>query len=166
MCVDGLMIFEHENSYVKQIMLYYKNEDYEKACDLCREFAAQFPKSLMSHYLLAKSCYRKRDFPAALMEGHRAFNLADSDEDKVATAVFIACVCYELRRFTNAYEILKSIESINDARVEQALIIFSLITNQPETSMLHIDALYKINRDVADQFVTKALDILGQQTPA
>ncbi|MFH1393510.1 MAG: hypothetical protein ABII71_02180 [Candidatus Micrarchaeota archaeon] len=153
------MIFERENSFVKQIILYLQNRNNEMAVQLSEEFVEGFPGSLMAHYLFAKSCYRVKNFNAALREGHKAFNLAESQEDMVAIGVFLACAYYELKRYAKGYEVLKALQMLEDARVEKALFILSLCKNDPETALLHVDALFEINKQVADEFVDKFLAI-------
>lgn len=151
------MIFERENSFVKQILIYLGNKDNEMAVELSQEFTERFPDSLMSHYLYAKSCYRVKRYHDALREGHKAFNLAESREDLIALGVFLACAYYELKRYTKGYEILIALRTMEDARVEKALFILSLCKNDPETALLHVDTLYNINKQVAEEFVDKFL---------
>ncbi len=159
LCVYSPVIFERENSFVKQIIIYLQNKDYEMARDLAQEFMERFPKSLMSHYLLAKASYRLGEFTAALHEGHKAFNLAESKEDLVAVGVFLACAYYELRQYGKGYEVLNALRQLEDASVEKALFILSLCKNDPETALLHVDALYTINKEIANSFVDNFLSL-------
>ena len=152
------MIFNKEGSFIKQIVIYLKNKDYAKASALSKEFSQAFPLSLMPHYLLAKSCYWNHDFINALMEGHKALNMAESREDLVAAAVFLSCVYFELKRFTRGYEVLMMMRHLEDERIERALAVLAMCRNEPRTALMHIDALYKINRDVAERFTRKMLD--------
>jgi tetratricopeptide (TPR) repeat protein len=153
------VIFERENSFVKQILIYLKNRQYEMAVDLSGEFTERFPDALISHYLLAKSHYKIEKFQNALKEAHKAFNLAESKEDMVAVGVFLACAYYELRRYKKGYEVLKTIRDLDDPRIEKAMFILSLCTNDPKTAMIHVDTLYKINKKVAGQFVDRFISL-------
>jgi tetratricopeptide (TPR) repeat protein len=160
------MIFEHERSFIKQIIIYFKAKEYDKACELGEQFVEKFPSAMMSHYLLAKACYWRRDFITALTEGHKALNMAEARDDLVATAIFLASVYYELKRFTRGYEVLSMVEHLEDERIEKALFVLSLCKSEPETAMMHVDALYRINHDVAESFVDKALHAFdGFSTP-
>lgn len=152
------MIFNKENSFVKQIIIYLNNRDFEKACELSREFSQAFPASLMSHYLLAKSCYWRHDFINALMEGHKSLNMSESREDMVASAVFLSCVYFELKRFTRGYEVLMMVRHLEDERIERALAVLAMCRNEPETALMHIDELYRINKAVAERFTQRMLD--------
>lgn len=158
------MMFEHERSFVKQIITYLKGKEYEKACELSRQFVEKHPDSMMAHYLLAKSCYWRKDFVSALAEGHKALNMSEAKEDMVAAAVFLACVYYELKRFTRGYEVLGMVRHLEDEKVEKALFILSLCKDEPETALMHVDALYKINKDVAETFVDKFLEYAKELT--
>lgn len=153
------MIFEHENSFAKQMILYLQNGESGPARELGEEFVKRFPNLLISHYLYAKAMYKCGDYVGALREGHRAFNIAESEDDLVAVGIFLACAYYELKRYTKGYEVLKALRTLDDARVEKALFILSLCKNDPETALLHVDALYKINKEIANEFVDKFLGL-------
>jgi len=153
------MMFEHERSFVKQIITYLKGKEYGKACELSKQFVDKHPNSMMAHYLFAKSCYWKKDFVSALAEGHKALNLSEAKEDMAAAAVFLACVYYELKRFTRGYEVLTMVRHLEDEKVEKALFILSLCKDEPETALMHVDALYKINKEVAESFVGRFLEL-------
>lgn len=151
------MVFQHEHSFIKQIIIYLQNREHEKAYQLSDEFVKKFPDSLMSHYLLAKSCYWTKRFPDALREGHAALRISTTPKDMAALGVFIACVCYELKRYTVGYELLQTLQDIKDERIEKAMFILSLCMDEPETALLHVDELYHINKETADEFVDKFL---------
>ncbi len=156
------MIFEQESSFVKQILLYIENRQYDMAVELSEEFIEQHPKALISHYLLAKSYHKVEEHQVALKEAHKAFNLAESREDIIALGVFLACSYYEIRRYEKGYEILKNLRDFNDPRIEKAMFILSLCTNDPTTALMHIDSLYEINKRVADRFVTRFVSLANQ----
>jgi tetratricopeptide (TPR) repeat protein len=159
------VIFEHENSFTKQILVYWKEKQFDKAHELCKEFASTFPNSLIAHYLLAKCYFRRKEFPLALTEGHKAFNLSESEEDLIGTGVFLACVYYELRRYSKGHEILDELSHFGDERIEKALFIFSLCMNDPTEAMMHVDALYVLNKEVANKFVDKFLALAHEIAP-
>jgi len=150
-------MIEHESAFVKQILIYYQNSDYQSACNLGKEFIAKFPSSLMAHYLLAKSCFRCGDAVSAVTEAYRAFNLAESEDDRVATCLLLSCIFYEQKKFSKAYEVLKSLKGISDERLEKANFILSMCLNLPNEALLHVEELYRINKDVADGFVDSFL---------
>lgn len=151
------MIFSREGSFTKQILIYWKARQFAQAHDLSREFVAAFPQSLMAHYMLAKCCMKLEDYPAAMAEGHRAFNLAESQEDLVATGVFLACAYYQLRLYNKSIEVLNALRNFGDEKVEKAFFIISLCVNDPTEALMHVDALYRINKEVANEFVDKFL---------
>lgn len=155
------MIFEHESSFTKQILIYWKGKEYDKAHDLSLEFVKSFPQSLMAHYLLAKCCLKRGEAQNALAEGHRAFNLAESGDDLIGTGIFLACAYYQLRRYSKGFEILNALRDFGDEKVEKALFILSLCMNDPTEAMLHVDALYEINHEVAARFVDRFLELAG-----
>ncbi len=156
------MIFSHESSFTKQILIYWKAKEYSQARDLSEEFVKAFPQSLMAHYMLAKCCMKLENYPMAMAEGHRAFNLAESQDDLVATGVFLACVYYQLRRYSKSMEILNALKDFGDEKVEKAFFIISLCVNDPTEAMMHVDALYRINREVANEFVDKFLALASE----
>jgi tetratricopeptide (TPR) repeat protein len=151
------VIFSHESSFTKQILIYWKEREYSKAQELSEEFVKAFPQSLMAHYMLAKCCMKLENYPLAMAEGHRAFNLAESNEDLVAAGVFLSCVYYQLRRYSKSLEILNALKEFGDEKVEKALFIISLCVNDPTEAMMHVDALYRINKEIANEFVDKFL---------
>ena len=156
------MIFSHESSFTKQILIYWKAREYPQAAKLSEDFVKAFPRSLMAHYMLAKCHMKQENYPMAMAEGHRAFNLAESQDDLVATGVFLACVYYQLRLYHKSMEVLNALREIGDEKVEKAFFIISLCVNDPTEALMHVDALYRINKEVANQFVDKFLVLAGK----
>jgi tetratricopeptide (TPR) repeat protein len=156
-CPIKFVIFSHESSFTKQILIFWKSKEYSKAHELSSEFVKMFPQSLMAHYMLAKCCMKLRDYNLALAEGHRAFNLAESEDDLIASGVFLSCVYYQLRRYSKSLEVLNALKDFGDEKVEKAFFIISLCVNDPTEAMMHVDALYRINKEVANDFVDKFL---------
>jgi tetratricopeptide (TPR) repeat protein len=159
------VIFTRENSFTKQILIFWNYREYDKAYELSMDFTKSFPRSLIAHYLLAKYYIKREEYPMALAEGHRAFNLAQSPEDLIATGVFLACAYYHVRRYSKGYEILNMLREYGDEKVEKALIILSLCMNDPTEAMMHVDALYVINKDIANKFVDKFLEMARSLEP-
>ncbi len=165
-CSIKFVIFSHESSFTKQILIFWKGREYDKAHELSSEFVKAFPQSLMAHYMLAKCCMKFKNYPTAMAEGHKAFNLAESNEDLVATGVFLSCVYYHLRRYSKSLEILNALKEFGDEKVEKAFFILSLCVNDPTEALMHVDALYMINKEVANDFVDKFLALAGSMEAA
>jgi len=51
------------------------------------------------------------------------------------------------------------VRHLEDEKVEKALFILSLCKDEPETALMHVDALYKINKEVAESFVGRFLEL-------
>ena len=99
-----------KNAYVKQLLIFLSNQDYQSSLGFGKEFVEKFPAEMISHYLLAKVLYFNKDFAGSAMEGRKSFNLASDPDDILACAITTSTAYYELKEYAKGYELLNSVQ--------------------------------------------------------
>ena len=146
-----------KKGYVSQTLTYIKNKDYEQAYKFTKEMVEKFPDDLVSHYLLSVSCFWSKKYDEAALEGRRAFNKA-SGEEILPCAVITASAYYELEQFDKGLEILEYAEKTKKSEnLEKLLFIFSMAKNNAQKAAEHLNELYKLNHESAEEMIDRYL---------
>ncbi len=155
------MELSRDNSYIKQIILYFKNKDFSNAYNLAKQFNEKKPDDLISNFLLAKSLFYLNKYDDALNVGRKAFNISQG-QDLVTTGILLGSIYYMKGDYVGGYKILRSLESDKNIKingeVEELMTILSLALNNPEQAMRHIDQLYQLNSKYAEEFILRFFD--------
>jgi tetratricopeptide (TPR) repeat protein len=113
--------------YTAQIGFYLKNNEFEKAYDLSKEFVSKFPDEMVPHFLLSQSAFERRLYDEAIGEGSRAFNKSVSDDDMLACAILTGSAYYMTGRYAEGIKLLKSMElKKTNQSLESLLFILSI----------------------------------------
>jgi len=145
-----MAIFSKKSAFARQFIIFYKNEDFQKAYELGKEFTAKYPDEMLAHFLLAKSAYLLGRYDEAKTEARKAFNRAANDDDLIVCALLISCASFQLGEHTQAYDVLKSVEFRKPSDdVEHALFVLALAMDDVDLAMKHMDRLFAINEKLA-----------------
>lgn len=147
------MEFTKKDPFIKQIALYVQNQEFERAYELSRDFTVKFPNELTSHFLLAKTAFRLKKFADAIAAGRKAFNLASTKEDMLASAVVLSSSYFMSGARVEAYKVLRSIDGEGNTDAERLMFIYALSVQNAAEATEHLDRLYKINRRAAEEFM-------------
>ncbi|MEK6982606.1 MAG: hypothetical protein AABX38_06745 [Candidatus Micrarchaeota archaeon] len=145
-----------KDSFVKQIVLYLKSENYPEAHKLAEDFVKLLPDELISHFLLAKSSFWVHEYEECVSEGKKAFNLANS-KDLTDCAILVASAYYQLKKYSDAYVLLSKTNIKDNVEAQKLLFILSVTLNDEKAAVKHIDELFKINKKVAEELLTRYL---------
>ena len=158
------MAITHARSYVKQISLYFKNQDYEKAYSMSKEFASAFKDDLSAHTLLALSAYQAKKLDEAKKQGRIAFNMAHNTDDLLACALITALAYYDLGEYEKGYEILLTMEKKKKTDgLESLLVMFALALNSPDDAFKHYGELHKLNKEAAEGLLFRMVEGMSAQ---
>lgn len=147
-----------KKGYISQISIYLRNKDHARAYPLSKEFAAAFPDELIARFLLAESAYWSGEYHEAAIEGHRAFNKATDQQDLISCALVAGSAHLALKEYAKGLEILRLMEMRGpDENVQKMLLAYSLAMRNPKEAAVHLNELYKIDRqaalETADRFL-------------
>lgn len=146
------------DSYVRQIILYFRNKELNNAYSLAKEFNEKTPDDLISNFLLAKALFYLNRHEEALTVGRKAFNISHG-QDLVTTAILLSSIYYMRGDFVGGYKLLESLESNKNIKVngevEELMTMLSLALNNPQQAMRHIDKLYQLNSKYAEDFILR-----------
>ena len=144
------MEFSKPGAYIKQIAIYLHNGDKGQSFDTAKAFVAKFPDEPMGHLLLAMASIMNGDFTSAKLEAHKAFNLVTSPEDLMSCAIIAAMAHFELKEYTQGYQILTAAgEKASSPELEEMLVIFGILSDNPAIAAKHYSALSKMNSKLA-----------------
>ncbi len=147
-----------KNAYTKQMALYIKNRDYQRAIDFGKEFTREFPDEMIAHFLLAKAAFSLGNYEESKTEGRKAFNLAKSNDDMVTCAVLTSAAYFELHEYSKGLEFLRKMEDIKKTEdLETLLFVFSLALRDEKEALKHIEHLYELNEETAEDLITRYL---------
>lgn len=145
--------------YIKQISFYFQQEKYGEACRLSQECARKFPHNMVSHYLLAKSCFWRSDFRGSEEAALKAFNLSLGEDEMVVTGILLACSYYHQQKYEKGMHLLSILRTKLHANenIEKLKFIFALAMHDEDAAVRHLDEIYAINREVASRLMFKFL---------
>lgn len=145
--------------YIKQIALYFQQEDYQKAYELSKEFAEKYPESMASHFLLAKAAFWINDFERARDEASDAFYLASGQEELAVSGILLACSYYRLKEYEKGMELLSLLKTKlqTQENIMKLKFVFALALQDEPAAMKHLDMLYGINKKEASSLMLKLL---------
>ncbi len=147
-----------KNAYMKQMAIFIKNKDYQRAYDFGKEFTEAFPDDMMAHFLLAKAAFSLQRYDDSKEEGRKAFNLAKSNDDMVTCAVLTSAAYFELHEYQKGLEFLKKMEKLKKTEdMEELLFVFSLALEDEKGAVKHVERLYELNQETAENLITKYL---------
>jgi tetratricopeptide (TPR) repeat protein len=151
-------IFTKVESFVKQISIFLKKEEYKKAYTLSKEMVDAFPKELMSHFLLAKSAFGLQQYEKTLHEARRAFNMSTERGDMAASALLISTGLFMLERYAEGYSLLKQYDDMKSESIQEMLLIFSAVLGKEGEAGIHARKLMKLNALMAEDLIMKFLE--------
>lgn len=147
-----------KQGYIKQIMLYLENKDYQKALSLSKDFLKFYPDDLESNYLYSTSCFWTMNFLDSIKNGRIAFNKAKSKDELIATAIVISSSYYRIGEYENAIKILKPIESLKfSIDVEKLMLTLSIALKNKKEALRHAKNLHVLNEEAANEMLKKYL---------
>jgi cytochrome c-type biogenesis protein CcmH/NrfG len=116
-----------KEAFIKQLAVYIRDQDKEKAYDLAGQFVKKFPGEMASHFLFAKAAFDSGRFEEAKLEGRKAFNMSKDPKDLLATALLTSAAYLQLKEYQKGYDLLRDMEKKADSEgLQTALIAFSL----------------------------------------
>lgn len=153
------MEFTHSKAFVKQITLYIKNKDNQKAHTLAKEFVEKFPDDMVSHFLLSKAAFNVGKFDAAKLEGIKAFNMSHVYEDMLACAILASTAYLETKEYAKGFRLLKEMEKEGTSEeLQLALLVFSLALKNENEALVHIEKLYELNEKLATELAERMIE--------
>ena len=151
-------IFTKVESFVKQISIFLKKEEYQKAHSLSEEMTQAFPKELLSHFLLAKSAFGMGDYEEAVLEARKAFNISTQRADMAASALLISTGLFMLGKYDEGYQMLEPYGDIKNESVQEMLLIFSAVLGKEGEAGKYARKLMKLNAKMAEDLIVKFLE--------
>ncbi len=147
-----------KSGYIVQSAAYLRNKDYEKAYNLAKEFAAKFPDEVVAHYFLSASAFWLKKYDEAILEGSRAFNKSTSDDDMLRCTIITASAYYELKKYEKGFQLLEIMEKRKtNENLERLLFLFSMARNNGKEAAVHLNELYRLNQQAAEEMIAKYL---------
>jgi len=148
----------HKAGYISQTVIYIRNKDYERAYSFAKEFAERFPDEMVAHYLLSASAFWAKKYEEAALEGRKAFNKASDYEDMLPCAIVTASSYYELKQYDKGFEFLQTVEKTKtNENLEKLMVLFSLARNDAKEAAAHLNELYKLNQEAAEELALRYL---------
>ncbi len=152
------MMFTKKESYIKQIGLYFQNNQYQNALDTARDFIINFPKESSAHYLLARSAFLLKKYDEAKKEARLAFNLANGKKDMVFCATLLSASYFALGDKENAYDILSPYSGESGTEIERLMFLFSSAMDKVEEASEHLDKLFALDSKAAQELIDGLLE--------
>lgn len=147
--------FSKPDSYIKQIALLLKNSDFKRSYQLSKEMADEFPKEMMSHFLLAKSAFALGNYEETIIHGRMAFNLSHERPDMISCALLTSTAYFMVEKYDEGLSLLKIFEKDKNGDVERMLFIFSAVKDNEIEAARHAKELIKINRSTALRLIER-----------
>ena len=139
-----------KEAFIKQLVIYLRDDEYTKAYELAQDFVKRFPDDMICHFLLARTAFGVLKYEETKTEARKAFNMSKSYEDMLATALLASTAHLELREYTQGYGLLREMERQGDsAELETAMVVFSLAQRDSKELVSHLDRLYRLNERLA-----------------
>ena len=151
-----MAIFESKGSFIKQISIYLRNEDYAKAYELSKEFSVKHPNEMIASYLVAKSAFWLEKYDEAAREGCRAFDKA-KPADMGPCAAIAASAYYQLGKYKKGHELLEQVRNRGSMEIEKLRLSFALAMENDKEAADIIDELLRINRKEAMKLLGRML---------
>jgi len=152
--------FTKKEAYARQLAIFIRNEDRQRAYELSKEFVNAHPDEMLAHFLLALAAYRLDKFDEAKLEGRKAFNLASSADDMLVSALLTSSAYYNKGEYTQGYELLKTIEKRKSTdELQKRMFIFAMALGKSDEALQHMDELFKMNESMAADMVLKMLGL-------
>jgi tetratricopeptide (TPR) repeat protein len=148
-----------KEAFVKQLVIYMKDSEVQKAYLLAQEFVKKFPGEMVSHFLLGRAAFAVRKFEEAKLEARKAFGMSKTDEDMVASALLVSTAHLELKEYAQGYEILRRVEDKSQGSdVQTAMVVFSVALKDEKEVMNHLNKLYKVNERLGSAMAMRILN--------
>jgi hypothetical protein len=129
-----------KQGYIVQTAAYLRNSEYENAYGLAKQFVEKFPDEMAAHYLLSQASFWTSRFDEAVLEGSKAFNKCNCDDDMLACALVAASAYYELEKFDKGFHLLMVMGGRKKSEeLEKLMFLFSLARNDAEEAALHLN---------------------------
>lgn len=162
--VSQIVVFQMEfskpSAFTKQIAIYISNGDKDGAVNTAKDFILKFPDEIMAHMLLAMASLMAGNYEIAKNEGRKAFNMTSNPDDMLSCAIIAAMAHFQLKEYEKGYEILSVIEpQKSTAQLEEMLVIFSILIDNPDMATKHYSLLFKMNSKLAEELFMR---IIGQ----
>jgi hypothetical protein len=132
-------------AYNKQIELYIKNKDYEKALALGLEYVEKYPEDMIANFMMAKASFWDKKLDLGQKYGRAAFNKARKKDDLIMCGILLASIYFQARKYKEGYSLLNSLKAKGNEDVEKLLFIFSIAMEDEEEIKKHMEELYRIN---------------------
>jgi len=153
--------FTKKEGYGKQVAIYLRNKENEKAYELAKEFLGKFPDDLIANVLFSESAYRAGKYEEARDAGRNAFNMAKSEDDMLFCAMVTSSSYLQLRQFAAGYQMLREMErKVKTPDLEEALFVFAMALKDQDEALKHMDRLYQLDRKRGDLFMARVLKAL------
>lgn len=155
-----MQAFTSKGPYIKQISIYFSLGSHREAYSLSKEFASQFPKDMISHFLFAKSAFWLNDLKTAREEAFKAFNLSKGNDELAVAGILLACVYYQLREYRKGMDVLNLINAEIPQKEELSKLrfVFALALHDEAAAMKHLESLYEINKKAASNLIVSVLE--------
>jgi len=158
------MEFSKPDAFAKQIAIYFKDGQNQKAYDLAKEFAMKYPGELLPRVLVAEAAFRMGRFAEAKIEGYKALRYATSESDLVFCTLVYSSACFQLKDYIEGYDTLKrSSKGKFIEGIEEALLIFSIAMDDEQKALRHMKNLIVLNREKALEFMKMYASHLPQK---
>ncbi|MFH0884204.1 MAG: CDC27 family protein [Candidatus Micrarchaeota archaeon] len=147
-----------KSGYMKQIVIYLSQNDFQKAYELSREYTTNFEKEMISHFLFAKASFALEKYQEAALSARTAFNLSANEDDMLTCAVLASTAYFKLKDYQGGLELLRQMEKIKvSEELEELLFVFSLAMKEESEAVKHLDTLYGLNRKTAENLLIRFL---------
>jgi tetratricopeptide (TPR) repeat protein len=147
-----------KEAFIKQLAIYIRDDDYQKAHELGLAFVARFPGEMASHFLLARAAFALAKYEEAKLEARKAFNMAQNDKDLLAAALLAATAHFQLGQYAEGYELLRRMEGRGGgADYESAMVVFSLALRDKEGVVSHLEKLHRLNERLALELAARII---------
>jgi tetratricopeptide (TPR) repeat protein len=151
-----------KEAFIKQLVVYLKEDDYSKAYELAKTFTQKFPDQMIAHFLLGRAAFGILRFEEAKNEARMAFNMSRSYEDMLATALLASTAHLELREYAKGYGLLHEMEKMGSStELQTALVVFSLAQRNASEVIMHLDKLYALNERLAMDLANRIVGNIG-----
>jgi len=150
------MEFTKKASYIRQLSLYIRYGDQQKAYFLSKDFVERFPQETCSHFLCAEAAFSMGNYEEAAIEGRKAFNMSKCFDDMLIAALVTSSAYLKRGQYKKGYQLLKEMEKHGHSEeLESALIVFCLALSNQEDAMVHFRKLYNLNEKMATEFASR-----------
>lgn len=147
-----------KNAYISQIIAYIKNGMDKEAFNFAREFASNYPKEVISNYLLSQTSYTLGKYQESADSARKAFNLSVNREDIRLNAIRTCLAYFQLREYQKGLSMIEQLGGvIEDEKLEQLAFLFSAAMQNTEKSNIHFQKLFLMDARRAEKFLASLL---------